>query len=178
MKKLVLSTIAAALVATTASADIKVGVGVDVMTSYAPLAIGSGDQVGSSPVVRIAVDGLVKGLRAELRYGTMSWTNGTDTATTTSSMTIMGLGAYYDIAGPIAVGGFVDSASSVTSDVADTETTLSMGIVLKAEAEIAKNFTIASEVGFVSNNTSDSAATTVVSKSLLPTTSVTFRYFF
>ena len=178
MKKLVLSTVATALLATSAMAEIKVGVGIDVITDNSALA-GAGTTVGHTPAIRVAVDGLVPKLRAELRYATMSWTNGaTEALATTTSVTSIGLGAYYGVTDLIAVGAFFDSASGVTADVDNTDSTTTVGLVLKAETEIAKNFTIASELGFAFNNTSDTATPDVVNKSMTPTTSVTFRYFF
>ena len=179
MKKVILSSIVAAAIATSASAGMKVGMGVDMLTTISnPVATAGtfGASIGSTPVVRIPVD-LDGGIRVEPRIAYATATNdftGADVATT---LTVMGIGGYYNLSETLSVGGMYDMYT-VTSDSAAAEATgTSMGVVLKAEVAVGKNFTVASELGFASTTTTmtanDAAETT-----LAPVTSVTFRYFF
>ena len=174
MKKLVLSTIAAALVATSASA-VSVGVGSDI--------------VGGQQVLRIAVDGLTKGLRVEPRVGYMS--NSTAAVTPVDSAVLtLGIGAYYDVMAGVAVGAFFDT-TSMKEDGVQTNLALygggvpagstTWGLVVKTEKEIIKNLSIAYEIGVAggssTNYTAGTAATTTQS-TLDVTSAVTMRLFF
>ena len=176
MKKLVLSTVAAAMVATSASA-VTVGVGVDLMTSVAnPLTVGTTDStIGSTPAVRIAIDGVVPGLRLEPTIAYITATNDAAGAST-ETYTAFGFNAYYDISGPISAG-LVTNFGTVSSDAAGAvDTSISkIGVVLKGEVELGKGLTVASELGFASSSVDTG---TVVFTELAPTTSLTLRYFF
>ena len=183
MKKLVLSTVAAAMMATSASA-VTVGVGVDLMTSVAnPLtAASTGTTIGSTPAVRIAIDGVVKGLRLE---PTLAYMNATTDAAgaNTDSYTSFGFNAYYDIGGAMSAG-LVSNFGTISSDaVGNVDTSITtIGLVLKGEVELGKGLTVASELGFASTSTKMGSAYggdgTVTASQLAPVTSVTLRYFF
>ena len=183
MKKLVLSTVAAAMVATSASA-VTVGVGVDLMTSVAnPLtAASTGTTMGSTPAVRVAIDGVVPGLRLEPTFAYMNATNDA-TGATTETYTSFGFNAYYDIAGAISAG-LVTNFGTISSDATgNVDTSVStIGVVLKGEVELGKGLTVASELGFASTSTVAGSAYggdgTVTFSQLAPVTSVTLRYFF
>ena len=175
MKKLVLSTVAAAMLATSASA-VSIGVGTDVL--------------GGAQVLRIAVDGLATGLRVEPR---IMFASGSNSATTTAdySVSTFGIGAYYDITKAVSVGlSFDMQGVSTMNDVKDStnlpagynvDAATNIGIMLKAEQELVKNFTMAFEVGYMSSTTTAwdagvEAAST--NSSLQPYSAVTMRLFF
>ena len=178
MKKLVLSTVAAAMLATSASA-VTVGLGTDV--------------IGGQSVLRVSVDGLAKGLRIEPRFAYASFTNSNAAALSNTSMT-MGIGAYYDVAGPVAVGFFFDTTSAkVDGKISDAATgafgnmytaaaNTSMGLGLKVEKELTKNFSISYELGYASTKyTNYSVAGTAdadTNTDLAPYSGVTMRLFF
>lgn len=202
MKKVILSTLAAAALVTTASAEMKFGVGVDVMTNISnPAASMTGGQsfganIGSVPVIRVAIDGLVDGLRVEPRiaYTKSENPNGSQSDSTgykgniDATMTAYGIGAYYDLTKVISIGASYDMYTMTTTAVKSTtdasagaetkNTGSSLGIVLKAEANIAENFTIASELGFASTTTTPGQTGAKVMSDLHPISSVTLRYFF
>jgi hypothetical protein len=179
MKKVILSTIAAAALTTSAMAEMKIGVGVDVMTNITSPTATAGTfsaAIGSTPVVRIAIDGLVPGLRVEPRFAFTSHTSENDTTGgSDKTLLAMGVSAYYDLSKVVSVGVVVDSYTTATNGT-DTATGLTLGAVVKAEAEIAANFTVASELGYASTSTTPTGAK--AESDLQPITSVTFRYFF
>lgn len=177
MKKLIVSTIAAAAIATTASADMKIGVGVDLMTSVANPVTASTTKstIGSTPAIRIDVDGVVPGLRLEPTIAYISATNDAAGAST-ETYTAFGLNAYYDIAGPVSVGVLSNFGTSSSTAAGSTDTKMTkLGVVLKGEVELGKGFTVASELGLASNTTDTGA---VKFSEIAPTTSLTLRYFF
>ena len=173
MKKLVLSTVAAAMLATSASA-VTVGLGTDVL--------------GGQSVLRIAVDGLAKGLRVEPRFAYASYSTAAATPVVETSMTL-GIGAYYDVVGPVAVGVFYDmttvNVDGVNEDAGfapfgnGKQSTFGFG--LKAEKELTKNLSLAYELGYSFNSTTSvtaGTAATVSDSTVSPYSSVTMRLFF
>ncbi len=197
MKKLLVSTIAAAAIATTASADMKIGVGIDLMTNIANPTAATVDEgladfasaIGSTPMIRVDIDGLVDGLRVEPRLAYISASNpnnkGAGTKMDTAALTGFGIAAYYDLSKVISVGASYDILSVTFSDSGTTGADGSakgslMGVMLKGEVELGKGFTVASELGFVSSSTTTTSGTTTYKAitGLAPHTSVTLRYFF
>ena len=175
MKKLVLSTVAAAMMATSASA-VTVGLGSDIIGGpYTNAGTGM-------PVLRVTVDGLVKGLRIEPRFNIQTTNDGAATATKTSNMTF-GIGAYYDVVGPVAVGIAYDSVgykSTTVGTAAAVQSGTSRGnltVSVKAEKEITKNLSLAYELGLISTTSTVFNATTSDSQ-LNPYSAVTMRVFF
>ena len=181
MKKLVISTIAAAMLTTAATAEVKVGLGVDVL--------GSGTletTQAEMPTLRVSIDGLMKGLRIEPRFNLWSTNNGAATATKVSALT-WGIGAYYDVVNDVALGltyvskaansTTVGTAAAVVTGNRDTN----LAVSLKAEKELAKNFAISYEVGYqFPTNTAVTAGVDAATSdtAMYPYSSVTMRLFF
>ena len=190
MKKVILSTIAAAALTTSAMAETKFGLGVDVMTNISnPAASTTGGtsfaaNLGSTPVIRISIDGLAKGVRIEprLAYADSKAPDSTGTTATAATLTVMGLGGYYDLSKTVSIGAYYDMYTldyTLTTGTGQAVGT-SMGVVAKAEAEIAKNFTIASELGLAQTASTNTYAGTAASElsDMHPVASVTLRMFF
>ena len=145
MKKLVLSTVAVAMLATSASA-VKIGVGSDIIG-------GSVDTTGASvPTLRVSIDGLAKGLRIEPLLNFWSTNDGAATATKMSALT-WGITAYYDVVNDIALGVSYQSAAAMSTTVGTAAAVVTgnrdgnLGVCLKAEKELAKNLSLAYEMG-------------------------------
>ena len=174
MKKLVLSTVAAAMLATSASA-VSIGVGTDV--------------IGGAQVLRIAVDGLATGLRVEPRLMFASASNSASSAADYSVSTF-GIGAYYDVTKAVSVGLSFDIQGvstingvkdSTNLGAANVDAATNIGLMLKAEQELVKNFTMAFEVGYMSSTTTtwnNDVEATSTNSSLQPYSAVTMRLFF
>ena len=194
MKKVILSTIAAAALTTSAMAEIKVGVGIDAMLGYTnPTAAGVANAagqtgfatvLGSTPVIRIDIDGVVPGLRIEPRFAYINATNDNNTGVANTAdeatLLVMGLGGYYDISKLLSVGAYYDMYTMTAGNSGTTSDTTasSMAVLLKAETEIAAGFTIASEIGYASTTTTPAGAGAKDITDLHPVTSITLRYFF
>lgn len=134
MKKIVLSSILAmGLLSTTATAETKVGLGFDV--------------AGGNQILRVSVDGLATGLRVEPRF--MIATDSSAAATPVKgAISAYGIGAYYDLAAGLSVGGFFDMQGAYTMDDVEVSSDITrLGLALKAEAAIGKSLSIAFEAG-------------------------------
>ena len=152
MKKIILSTIVAAAVASTANAGMKLGLGNDV--------------INGQNMLRISIDGLAEGVRVEPRVAFASMTpEGGDAV----SMSAYGVGAYYNLSKTVSVGGMFDSYDM--TEMGGAEGT-DMAVVVKAEADLGENFSIAYEVGLQSNSVTDTSVTTQ------PYSAVTMRAWF
>ena len=184
MKKLVLSTVAVAMLATSASA-VKIGVGTDILGGPNDTGANNAGQPISKPTLRVSIDGLVDGLRIEPRLSFATTNDGATTALTSSTLTF-GIGAYYDVMSNVAVGLAFDTSSATTFSngtvSAATGANYSNLIVsVKTEKELTKNLSIAYEIGLqmpretlVAN---DVVATTTDS-AMYPYSAVTMRLFF
>ena len=180
MKKVILSTIAAAALTTSAMAETKVGLGVDVMTNITnPIAVSGtlSASIGSTPVIRVSIDGLADGVRIEPRFAYISADNATTGTSVVKTMTVMGIGGYYDLSKTVSVGAYYDTYALTTGGATAANGT-SMAVVLKAEAEIAKNFSIASELGYAMTATTEISGTAGDTNDMHPVASVTMRMFF
>ncbi len=202
MKKIIASTVlVAGMLTTSAMADVKVGLGVDVMNTYTN-PVGSlnggsfGGIIGSTPVIRVPVD--MGAYRIEPRIAYISASSDyVAGGTQDDSLMAFGVGAYYKLANSensnIYVGGQADYfmvgkettpvvGASVTTDI----NALAFAAVVGAEFFMTPNFSLASELGlqYTSTTVVDGTFTTtgakadVVGTDIAPVTSVTFRYYF
>ena len=170
MKKVILSTIAAAALTTSAMAELKIGVGADLaMGQVSAINTTTGAATANNngrSMIRISLDGLADGVRIEPRLATASYT----TTAGTNSIMNFGIGAYYDLTKTVAAGFIYDMYDN--TDLGSSEGT-NMTFVVKAEAEIGKNFSISYELGLNMNDD-----TTSSSSNMTPYSALTARMFF
>ena len=127
------------LLTTAATAETKVGLGYDV--------------AGGNQMLRVSIDGLATGVRVEPRLMYMSTTDA-DAAGTAGSFLAFGIGAYYDIAAGLSVGGFIDRENAfVWNDLKVGDDVTRLALALKAEKNIGKSLSIAFEAGIRSVTT-------------------------
>ena len=199
MKKLIMSSVVAATVLSgVSSADMKVGLGVDVLTNIDnPIASFTSTpiagKIGSTPVVRVPI--VFDALRVEPRLAYASTSNDQGGGTSKDgSLVAGGLGAYYTFAdwgdAGMYAGANVDYYGVNGPDGKGGTTSYISALVMAASIGVEyfmvkDHFSVASELGFSYTSTTYPSGTganpgtkDVKGSDINPVTSLTMRYYF